>query len=73
MPWGYALGGSRTAGARLRVGAEIFGNFTEREHFAGPVLALDVTPQMRLLVGGGVGLNHGSSGTIRLLTEYEWF
>jgi hypothetical protein len=30
------------------------------------------TPQMRLIVGAGVGLNHGSSGTIRLLTEYEW-
>lgn len=40
---------------------------------AGPVVGIDVTPQMRLLVGGGVGLNHGRSGTIRLLTEYEWF
>jgi hypothetical protein len=73
VKWGYAFGASRATGSRLHVGGELFGNFTEREHFAGPVVGIEVTPQMRLLVGAGVGLNHRSSGTIRLLTEYEWF
>jgi hypothetical protein len=72
LVWEYATGISTARPRGLRVGLELFGSLTDDEHFAGPVLGYSFTPATHVLLTGGLGLNHNSSGQVRLVFEKEW-
>jgi hypothetical protein len=74
VEWGYATGlARRPRRSGLWLGGELFGNFTEEEHFGGPVVGYSIRPNTHLILTGGLGLNHNSAGRLRLLFEHEWF
>ncbi|MBI3910374.1 MAG: hypothetical protein HY320_05505 [Armatimonadetes bacterium] len=72
MEWGYATGISTIRGRGLRAGAELFGSFTKREHYAGPMLAYSLGSSTHMLLTTGLGLNHNSEAKVRLVFEKEW-
>lgn len=74
VKWGYATGVARRPGrSGLWLGLELSGNFTEKQHFAGPVVGYSLTPGDHLLLTGAAGLNHDSPHQVRLIFEHEWF
>lgn len=72
LNWEYATGISTIRPLGLRFGLEFFGSFTEREHFAGPVLSYSFDPTTHVLFTSGFGLNHNSEAQFRLVLEKEW-
>jgi len=74
VEWEYTLGWNRPVSKNLRLGLESFGEFEDKEHFLGPNLTCDFSPNFRLIFNAGMGLTGESDDLVlRVLTEYEWF
>jgi hypothetical protein len=70
--FGYATGISHPIKDGLRGGVELFGNWTEEEHFFGPTLAYRFNPTTQLVVNGGFRVAGPKGGAVTLLFEKEW-
>jgi hypothetical protein len=69
---GYATGLSHPLGGRWRGGVELFGNWTEKEHFFGPTLSYNFRPDTKLLLTAGFKYIGEEGGAVRLILEKEW-
>jgi opacity protein-like surface antigen len=68
----YAGGLSYPVTRKLRAGAELFGNWTEKEHFFGPTLGYKFTRDTKLLATAGFRYVGSTGGAVRLIFEKEW-
>ena len=62
---------SRKLQGGTSLGLEVFGNISERKHYVGPTIGLQLDRKMKFLAGYGFRTN-GDPGKIRLLFEYEF-
>lgn len=69
---GYATGISHPVTPRLGAGLELFGNWTEHEHFFGPTLTYQVGRGTKVLLNAGFRYDGGEGGSVRLMFEKEW-
>lgn len=74
VEWGYAAGWGRDLKSGWRAGVESKGSFTDREYYLGPTVSYDFSANLRVVLGGLVGLTSDSDDLLlRAVTEWEWF
>jgi hypothetical protein len=72
VEFGYATGISHPVTDKLRAGIEVFGNWTEDEHFIGPIFNYRFNPTTSLIATLGLNYIGGDSGSVRVLFSKEF-
>jgi hypothetical protein len=72
VEFGYATGLSYPVTDRFRAGVELFGNWTEKEHFFGPTVSYRFRSDIKLLMTAGFRYQGEESGAVRVIFEKEF-
>jgi hypothetical protein len=72
VEFGYASGLNYTINRNWQAGVELFGNWTEDEHFFGPTIGYRFNQTTKVLLNAGFKYLGEEGGSVRLFFEKEW-